>query len=81
MDPKKPNIISAENKEILIKELVDYFSAEHDINVGIIAAGEILDKILEKVDKSIYNQAIEDAQKIIRQGHESIIVNVGALSK
>lgn len=81
MDKQTPGIIASENKELLKKEIVDYFATEKDINLGLIAAEEILDIVLKKVDRSIYNQAIEDAQKVLRQGSENIVVNVGALSK
>jgi uncharacterized protein (DUF2164 family) len=81
MNQTKPNKITPENREILINELVDYFATEKDIEIGLIAAGEILDLVIQKVDKAIYNQAIEDATKIIRQGFENTIVNVGTLTK
>ena len=81
MDKQIPIVISPENKELLKKELVDYFATEKDIDIGLIAAEEILDTVLQKVDRAIYNQAIEDAQKIIRQGNENIVVNVGSLTK
>ncbi|MFA5894725.1 MAG: DUF2164 family protein [Candidatus Shapirobacteria bacterium] len=81
MDKQIPIVISPENKELLKKELVDYFATEKDIDIGLIAAEEILDTVLQKVDRAIYNQAIEDAQKVIRQGNENIVVNVGSLTK
>ena len=81
MDKQISPIISPENKELLTKEIVDYFAAEKDIEMGLIAAEEILDFVLEKVDRTIYNQVIEDAQKVIRQGNENIIVNVDSLTK
>jgi len=81
MDKPQPPIISPENKQQLTKDIVDYFATEKDINMGLIAAAEILDIIIQKVDKTIYNQAIEDAQKVIRQGNENIVVNVDSLIK
>ena len=80
MDQKSP-IISPEKQEILKQEIIDYFSAEHDINIGVIAAEEIIDFLLKKVNTEIYNQAIEDSQKVIRQGVENLIVNVDSLTK
>ena len=80
MDKKIP-IISAEKREILKQEIVDYFSTEKDIDLGVIAAKEILDFLLKIINKEIYNQAIEDAQKVIRQGSENLIVNVDLLTK
>jgi uncharacterized protein (DUF2164 family) len=78
---KTTSALSPDKRELLKQELVDYFSAEHDINIGIIAAEEILDFLLKKINTEIYNQAIEDSQKIIRQGVENLIVNVDSLTK
>lgn len=80
MDKKLPTI-SPEKREMLKQEIVDYFSSEKDIELGVIAAEEILDFLLKVVNKEIYNQAIEDCQKVIRQGSESLIVNVDLLTK
>ena len=36
---------------------------------------------IAQIDRGRYNQAIEDSQKVIREGTENIIVNVGSLTK
>jgi len=78
---QKPPTISPEKRQLIKQEIVDYFSAEHDINIGVIAAEEILEFLLKRVNQEIYNQAIEDSQKVIRQGVENLIVNVDSLTK
>lgn len=75
------NIIPFEKREILKKEIIDYFASEKDIEIGLIAAEEILDFFLIKLNKEIYNQAIEDTQKVIRRGMENIAINVDSLTK
>lgn len=73
--------ISPEKKELLIKEIIDYFATEKDIEMGLIGAEEIFDFFVKALGREVYNQAIEDSQKVIREGSENIIVNVGTLTK
>lgn len=74
-------IFTPEKKEELKKEIIDHFATELDMEIGLIAAENILDYFLKTLNKEIYNQALEDAQKVIRQGSENIIVNVDLLTK
>ncbi len=57
------DFISEEYREKYIKEIIDYFQDERNEEVGVIAAGEILDFFLREVGKDIYNGAIEDLRK------------------
>jgi len=81
MNDIKPPVISPERKQILIHEIIDYFATEKDIQIGIIAAEEILNFFLIMLNKEIYNQAIEDTQKVVRQGMEKTIVTIDSLVK
>lgn len=81
MNEIKKVILSPERKTSLIKEIIDYFATEKDIEIGNIAAEEILNFLLVAVEREIYNQAINDVQKVIREGAENIAVNVDLLQK
>jgi uncharacterized protein (DUF2164 family) len=81
MKQENKTTISEEKKELLKKELIDYFATEKDIEIGEIAALEIIDFFLEKLDKEIYNQALDDAKTAARQGMENTILNIDLLTK
>lgn len=81
MDEKPLINISPEKKESLIKEIIDYFATEKDIEMGVIGAEEIFDFFVKALGREVYNQAIKDTQKVIREGTENIVVNVDLLSK
>lgn len=80
MDQKTP-VISLEKREQLKTSIIDYFATDQDIDIGPIAAEEIIEAILKGAGQEIYNQAITDAQKVIRQGTESLIINIDCLTK
>lgn len=81
MDDKAVPILSPEKREKLKNDIIEYFSTERDIDLGIIAAEEVLEFFLKMLNNEIYNLAIEDSKKIIRQGSENIIANVDTLTK
>lgn len=64
--------LSEKDKEKCIKEIIDYFSAERNEEIGIIAASEILDTFIQMLGPDIYNKAIEDAKLILKKQLEGM---------
>ena len=58
---------SKDNRIKAIQEIQAYFQKELDEEIGNLAAGFLLDFILEKIGPTIYNQAIEDAHTLMHQ--------------
>lgn len=71
--------IPEERKAKIIREIVDYFNAERDEEIGVLAAEEILDFFLEAVGKDIYNKAVEDAKVTVKKGLENLEVDLEVL--
>jgi uncharacterized protein (DUF2164 family) len=71
--------IPEERKAKIIREIVDYFNAERDEEIGVLAAEEILDFFLETVGKDIYNKAVEDAKATVKQGLENLEIDLDVL--
>jgi uncharacterized protein (DUF2164 family) len=51
--------LSKDEREHAIRGIVAYFQSERDEDIGVIAAGELLDFFLQTTGKNIYNQALE----------------------
>ncbi|MGL5831231.1 MAG: DUF2164 domain-containing protein [Candidatus Altimarinota bacterium] len=71
--------IPEERKAKIIREIVDYFNAERDEEIGVLAAEEILDFFLEAVGKDIYNKSVEDAKGTVKKGLENLEVDLDVL--
>lgn len=65
--------LSKENREELIAYIQDYFFKERDEELGDLAAGFILDFVLEKIGPVIYNQGIEDVYKYLETRNIDIL--------
>lgn len=75
------DLLKQERKQSLIKELITYFKTERDMDIGILAAEEVLNFFLEAAGPAIYNKGIFDAKTIVRNSMENIEVDLDLLEK
>ena len=68
----KSDALSAEKRRALIKDMIVYFESEHEIKIGIIAAGNILDFFLQSVGSEIYNKGISDAKNVLESRMDEV---------
>ncbi len=52
-----------EEKRQIMDEIACFFKEEHDLDLGILGTGRILEFFQETLGNRIYNQALEDARK------------------
>jgi uncharacterized protein (DUF2164 family) len=81
--PKKQNnlgFISEESRAKCINEIVTFFKNERDEDIGIIAAGQVLDFFLQAIGEDIYKKAVGDCKKLIREKLEDLEVDLDILS-
>ncbi len=76
---RKHDLLSKEKREVVIEKIISYFHTERNETIGIIAAGEFLDMLLQMIAEDIYNLAIEDAKVTVKQSFENLEVNLGLL--
>ncbi len=57
--------LSDDQRKKAIDDIVNYFTAERDQQIGVIAAEEILNFFLETIGPNIYSQGITDVKKIV----------------
>ena len=65
--------------EVKRGEIVGFFENERDEEIGVIAAGEVLEFVLEKLGGTIYNKGVRDTKKLIRSRMEDFDVDIEAL--
>ena len=57
------NSFSDEEKRQMCDEIAEFFRQEHDLELGIIGTGNILDFFQDMLGKRIYNKALDDAKR------------------
>ena len=72
---KKDNSIKVtkERRDDIVSEIKNYFLKEREEEIGDLAAGLILDFILEKIAPEFYNQGVYDAHKYMGDAVEDLL--------
>lgn len=52
-----------EEKRLMCEEIAHFFKEEHDLDLGIIGTGKVLDFFQEMLGDRIYNKALDDAKR------------------
>lgn len=73
------SLLNKERKDQLLKEIITYFKNERDLEIGVIAAEEILDFFTEALGKDIYNKAVLDSKTTIKTCMENLELDLDLL--
>ena len=77
---EKPwDFLPEEQRNKYVNEIISYFEVERNEKIGVIAAEEILDFMLETIGPRIYNKAIDDTKTVLKQKFEDINVDLNLL--
>ena len=70
------DILTDDQRKLAIEEIINFFSSERNEVIGIIAAGNILDRFLQTAGTHIYNKAIEETQVFIKNRNEEVVIDM-----
>ena len=65
--------VTKERRDEMISQIKNYFLKERDEEIGDLAAGLILDFILEKLAPEFYNQGVYDSHQYIKDAAEDLL--------
>lgn len=74
-------MLSQEARERCVQEITSYFLDERDEEIGLIAAEDMLDFILQSIGPEIYNKAVEDSKGVLAAQLESMVVEMELLKR
>lgn len=73
--------LSREQKEPLVRRVQEYFQDERGEEIGDLAAEFFLDYMIQELGPVIYNQAIQDAVKLVGEKMVSLEDDLHSLEK
>ena len=65
--------VTRQRRDEMVSEIRNYFSKEREEEIGDLAAGLILDFVLEKIAPEFYNQGVYDAHKYMEDAVEDLL--------
>lgn len=70
------DILSDEERKHAIDEIIGYFSTERGEEMGVIAAGELLDMFLRTTGGAIYNHALDDLRPHLEKNLTTTLLDI-----
>lgn len=63
---RKHDRLTEEERQAAIQELINFFEVERDEKIGVIAADQLLNRMLETVGTTLYNKGIAAAKSALQ---------------
>jgi len=70
------DILSDEERKGAIDEIIGYFATERNEEIGVIAAGELLDMFLRTAGSTIYNHALDDVKPLLEKSLATTLLDI-----
>ncbi|HBI25269.1 MAG: hypothetical protein UT41_C0003G0037 [Candidatus Wolfebacteria bacterium GW2011_GWC2_39_22] len=64
-----------------LKAITAFFQDERDEEIGIIAAGEILDFFLQTIGDDVYKKAVGDVKKLLKERMDDLDIELDLLTE
>lgn len=75
------DLLTESEREAALKNIIGFYLSDRGEEIGVVAAGEILDVTLESVTPKIYNRAVEDTKEAFKQHAADFEFALGVLKK
>ena len=76
---KKWDKLTDEQRKLVTQELISFFEYERGEKIGVIAAKEIMNFMLQTLGPHLYNTGLQDAQKALQQRIEELNYDIDDL--
>ena len=75
------DLLSDEARKAVLEELMRFYKKEFDQEIGMIMADRLLDKVLELTAVDIYNEGVDDTERVVEDGISSLKMELYMLKK
>lgn len=75
------DILNEQDKARMCDEIAAFFREEHNLELGVIGTGKILDFFQEMLGERVYNRALDDAKKFYERYADNMETDYYALYK
>lgn len=75
------DMLNEQEKIQMCDEIAAFFREEHDLELGVIGTGRILDFFQEMLGDRVYNKALDDAKKFYEKYADNMETDYYALYK
>lgn len=80
-DKSKLSVISEEKKREVVGAIIAFYKRERGEEIGVIAAEEIMELVIDLVGRDIFNNGVDETTKLMQDRLASVWVDVEATVK
>ena len=80
-DRSKLSLISDEKKREVVEAIIAFYKRERDEEIGVIAAEEILELVIDLVGRDIFNKGVDETARLLQDRLSGVWVDVEATVK
>lgn len=70
------DLLTDEQRKVAIDEIISFFLSERGEEIGVIAAGNLLDMFQEQAGVHLYNKGVEDTKDFIKKRFGELDVDI-----
>ena len=70
------DILTDEERKHALDEIIGYFATERNEEMGVIAAGELLDMFLRTTGNTLYNHALDDVRPLLEKNLATTLLDI-----
>lgn len=78
---QKFDFVSEEKRTEALKNIIAFFQDERGEEIGLIAAGEILDFFLQTIGDDVYKKAVSDVKKLLKDRMDDLDIELDLLTE
>jgi uncharacterized protein (DUF2164 family) len=75
------DILTKPQRDVCIENIIAHFLDERSKEIGVIAAGEILDAVVKPITHAAYNKGVTDTKALFEERYASMLADVDVLRK
>ena len=75
------SLISDEKEREVVEAIIAFYKRERDEEIGVIAAEEILELVIDLVGREIFNKGVDETVRLLQDRLGSVWVDVEAIVK
>ncbi len=80
-DKSKLSLISDEKKRGAVEAIIAFYKRERDEEIGVIAAEEILELVINLVGRDIFNKGVDESVRLLQDRLSGVWMDVEAIVK
>jgi uncharacterized protein (DUF2164 family) len=70
------DVLSDDERRFAVGEIIGYFEKERDEKIGAVAAGQLLDLLLQTTYAPVYNRALDNVKLLLEQSLADVDISL-----